>query len=170
MNFLELASSRFSARGFSSKQIEEDKLLNILSAGRVAPTAKNNQPQQIYVIQSNEALERINKVSPCIYNANTVLMVCSNIDVCWSSADNKYNSAEMDASIVCTHMMLEAKDQGIDSCWVLRFDKNLVKELFDLPQNIEPFCLLPIGYIDENINPSERHFDRKPLEETVIRL
>lgn len=170
MDFLELASSRFSARKFSSRMVEEDKLINILSAGRVAPTAKNNQPQQVYVLQSKDNLERINKVSPCIYGASTVLMVCSNTDICWSSEDKLYSSAEMDASIVCTHMMLEAKDLGIDSCWVLRFDRILAKELFNLPKNIEPFCLLPIGYSEENCEPNDRHFDRKQLQDTVVRL
>ena len=170
MDFLELASSRFSSRQFNDKMISEADLINILSAGRVAPTAKNNQPQKIYVLQSEESLVKINEVSPCIYGAKTVLMICADTNICWTSNDGKYDSAEMDSSIICTHMMLQAKNQGIDSCWVLCFDRDKAVELFNLPDNIKPYCLLPLGYTDEKVEPSERHFSRKSLAETVVRL
>ena len=52
MSFFELAKERFSIRNFSDKAIEEEKLNQIIQAGRVAPTAKNKQPQKIYVLQS----------------------------------------------------------------------------------------------------------------------
>ena len=55
MNFTELVKSRYSVRSFSEKKIENEKLEAILEAGRVAPTACNNQPQRIYVLNSAEA-------------------------------------------------------------------------------------------------------------------
>ena len=170
MEFFDLAQKRFAARGFLDKKVEDDKLNKVLEAGRIAPTAKNNQPQVIYVLRSEEALKKINEVSPCIFNSTTVLMICCNTDLCWHSDDLKYDSQSMDASIVCTHMMLEATDLGLDSCWVLRFDREKATKLFNLPGNIKPQCLLPIGYKKEDTVPSPRHFDRKPLSETVIEL
>lgn len=59
----------------------------------------------------------------------------------------------MDASIVCTHMMLEAEDLGLGSVWVLLFDPEKVRMAFDLPENIIPHCLLPMGYPAENAAP-----------------
>ena len=44
MSFFELAKERFSVRNFSNKPIEEEKLNQIIQAGRVAPTAKNTNP------------------------------------------------------------------------------------------------------------------------------
>lgn len=59
----------------------------------------------------------------------------------------------MDASIVCTHMMLEAEDLGLGSVWLLLFDPNAVTQVFDLPENIKPVCLLPVGYPADNAVP-----------------
>ncbi len=50
MTFTELAEKRYSCKKYSDKQVEPEQLETILEAGRVAPTAKNLQPQHIYVI------------------------------------------------------------------------------------------------------------------------
>lgn len=166
MEFDKVIRDRCAIRSFQKKPVEKELLEKILEAGRLAPTAKNNQPQRVYVLQTKESLEMINEASPCIYNAETVLLVCSNKEEAFHKGD--YSTYEMDASIVATHMMLEAANLGIDSVWVELFDSNKVKELFELPNEIEPICLLPLGYRDENGKPSENHSKRKPLEETVI--
>jgi nitroreductase len=62
-SFLELAKERYSVKGFSDKAVEEDKLAKILEAGNVAPTAKNNQPQRIYVLKSEEALKKARELT-----------------------------------------------------------------------------------------------------------
>lgn len=168
MEFDKVIRERCSIRGFKQEPVEKDKLDQILEAGRLAPTAKNSQPQRIYVLQSDDALNKINEASPCIYDAKTVLLVCSNTEEAFHKGD--YSTHEMDASIIATHMMLEATNQGVDSVWVEMFDNNKVKELFNLPQGIEPICLIPLGYRREDVTPSEKHFSRKPLEETVFYL
>ena len=73
----------------------------------------------------------------------------------------------MDASIVTTHMMLEATNIGVDSVWVRHFDKEIAKKEFNLPDNIIPICLLPLGYREENCKPSPMHTQKKSLEEMV---
>ena len=59
MDFLEMAKTRYSARSYSDKKIEKEKLDKILEAGRIAPTAVNFQPQKIIVVQSEEGLAKI---------------------------------------------------------------------------------------------------------------
>jgi nitroreductase len=58
MAFLKLASERYSVRKFSDAPVEKEKLDKILEAGRLAPTACNNQPQSILVLQGREAMEQ----------------------------------------------------------------------------------------------------------------
>ena len=50
------------------------------------------------------------------------------------------------------------------------FDHKLISETFDLPKNIIPVALLPVGYPSETANPTEKHTSRKELSETVIYL
>ena len=61
MAFIDLARQRYSERYFSSKPVEQEKLELILEAGRIAPTGCNNQPQRIYVIQSEAAINKYEK-------------------------------------------------------------------------------------------------------------
>ncbi len=167
--FLELARARYSVRSFANTPIEEEKLLAILQAGQIAPTAVNYQPQKIYVLKSQDALSKIRSITKSTYNAPTVLLVCYDERLSWKSPFVKgYNCGEMDASIVCTHMMLEAWELGIGSCWVMLFDPVLVKKAFDLPTYIHPVCLLPIGYPSERAQPYYPWHDVfRPLSKTV---
>ena len=154
MELDEIITERYSVRSFSDEKVEPEKINEILKAAQLAPTAVNYQPQQIYALKSKEALEKINMLSPSIYNASTVFLICSNENETWkSSTEIGYTTGEMDASIVCTFMMLKAWDIGIGSLWVRLFDSYEVSRAFNLPDYIKPRCLLPIGYPTEDCKP-----------------
>lgn len=80
-DFETVIRNRTATRKFKDEKIRIEKINKILEAGRLAPTAQNLQPQKIYVANSNEALEKIDKVSPCRYGAPTVLIVCSDKNI-----------------------------------------------------------------------------------------
>lgn len=154
VRFLRFARERYSVRDFSDKPVEQYKIDSILTAAQLAPTAVNFQPQKIYVLKSNEALFKINRLCRCIYGAPLVFLVCSDESRTWKSqTEPGYSSGEMDCSIVCTHMMQEAWEQGLGSVWVRLFDVKAVAKSFDLPRNIKPICLLPVGYASGHCEP-----------------
>ena len=166
--FLELAKERYSVRKFKDTPVEEEKIKMILEAGRVAPTARNNQPQKIYVARSREALDKLNEISPCIYGAPLVFIVCYDLSrAARGNIRENYQFGETDAAIVCTHMMLEAKDLGVGTCWVGMFNGEDVKKAFDLPEGIEPSALLPTGYPDEEFRPSDKHTAKREENDTI---
>ncbi len=167
MEFDDIVRERYSVRSFSNEKVEPDKIESILRAAQLAPTAVNFQPQQIYILTSKEALDKINTLSPSIYNASTVFLICSNENETWKSkTEIGYTTGEMDASIVCTFMMLKAWDIGIGSVWVRLFDSNDVAKAFDLPDNIKPRCLLPIGYPTDDCEPFPPwHYVNKGIDE-----
>ena len=168
MDFIELSKSRYSVRSFSSKKVEEEKLKAILEAGNAAPTACNIQPQRIYVLNTEESIEKLKKVSKFVFGASTVLIITSDDSAVWKNPfSDKYHTGDIDCSIVCTHIMMQAWELGIGSCWIGYFDPDLVAKEFNLPQNERVIAILPIGYPAEDAKPSSWHFKRKPLEETV---
>ena len=77
----------------------------------------------------------------------------------------KRDSGAEDASIVATHMMLAAADQGVDSCWVNFFDPEKAAEALGLPENEELVMLLDLGYASGEHEPGQKK--RKALEEIV---
>ena len=171
MDFIELAKARYSVRSFSDRAIEDEKLDKIIEAGIAAPTAKNLQPVRIYVMKSPEAMEKMNALTRCIFGAPAALLVCYNEEEAWHSPFNEeYMSGEMDASIVLTHMMLEAWDQGIGSCWVGLFDHKEAARVFELPEEVKPVAIMPLGYAAEGCVPSPRHSAYRDRSELFIEL
>ena len=165
MNFEEIIRKRTSVRKFSDKKLEQENLDKILEAGRLAPTAKNNQPIKIYIVQSDEGLLKIDKASKCRYNANTILIICGNKEEAYHKGD--YSTYEMDSCIVATHMMLEATNIGVDNIWIESFDENILREEFNIPNNFIPVCLLPLGYKSQDCPINPMHNKRKEIEEIV---
>lgn len=165
MDFEDIIRKRTAVRKFSDKNVEQDKLDKILEAGRLAPTAKNNQPLKIYVVSSEEGLMKIDKASRCRYGAKTVLIVCGNIEESYHKGD--YSTYEMDSSIVATHMMLEATNVGVDNIWIELFDENILREEFNIPSEYIPVCLLPLGYKTDDCPVNPMHGKRKSIKDLV---
>jgi len=163
MEFEKVIKMRTATRKFKDEKIPQEILTKILEIGRLAPTAKNQQPQKIYVVNSKEGILKIDKSSPCRYNAPTVLIVCSDKNIACKLGN--YSTYEMDACIVATHLMLGATNYGVDNIWIEYFDKDILKKEFNLDENIEPICLIPLGYKSDDYEGNPTHNKRKNLEE-----
>ena len=170
MEFKDVIRNRYSCKKYSDKQVEPEKLTAILEAGRLAPTAKNLQEQHIYVIQSAEKLAVVDQITPCRYGAPTVLAVAFNKNNVFTYPGDKRDSGVEGASIVATHLILAAADEGVDSCWLNYFDPDKAAELLGLPENEEVLMLLDLGYAADGAGPLPNHESRKPLSETVTYL
>ncbi len=170
MDFKDVIKSRYSCKKYSSRPVEEETLVRILEAGRLAPTAKNLQEQHIYVDTRPETLEIIDAVTPCRYGAPMVLVVAFDKENVYTYPGGKRQSGVEDAAIVATHLMLAATDEGVDSCWLNCFDPDKLHAMLRLPDNEEILMLLDLGYADEEGKPLPNHFSRKPLSDTVSRL
>ena len=167
MDFTTLCKNRYSVRQFSNKPIGEDKLNKILLDGNLAPSAKNQNPVRLYICKSEDALSKANDCSPCIYGAPVVIIFCIDTNECWNAPDGSRTSADIDATLVGSQIMLSATEQGLGTCFVLRFDPDKTKELFNLPENIKPIYYLPIGYPAETCKPNERHYIRNDLKDII---
>lgn len=170
MEFIETVKARYSCRKYSADPIPQDKLEQVLEAGRLAPTAKNLQEQHVYVIRSEEGLAKIDAAPPCRFGAPVVLAVAYDKTNVFTYPGGRLNSGAEDATIVATHMALAAKDAGLDSCWLNFFDPDLLAASLGLPEQEELVMLLDLGYASAEAAPSGNHASRKPLSETVSYL
>ena len=167
MEFKEVIKNRYSCKKYSDRQVEADKLDKILNAGRLAPTAKNLQEQHVYVIQSPNVLAKIDMVTPCRYGAPTVLVVAFDSKNVFTYPGGKRDSGVEDATIVATHMILAAADEGVDSCWINFLDPEKLAETLGLPEDEEVLMVMDLGYAAEGTGPLPNHSNRKRLDETV---
>ena len=167
MEFDTLIRERYSVRKFTSQPVEESKVTAILEAARAAPTAVNKQPQRIVVLRG-ESMEKLKDCTPYTFNAPMALAFCCNRDEAWVRPYDGDNSAIIDAAIVGTHIMLAVHNIGLGSTWVGHFDPAAFRKMCNLPDNIEPVALFPIGYPAPDAKPAPPHEKRRPLEGTVV--
>ena len=127
MEFTKVVQERFSCRKFTDRPLEEEKLTAILEAGRLAPTAKNLQEQRVYVVRSAEALAKLDTATPCRYGAPVVAVVAFDKNNVFTYPGGKRDSGVEDATIVATHMILAAANEGVDS-WRRRWASRRTKK------------------------------------------
>lgn len=167
MDFATLAAQRYSLRKFSDRPVEREKLDIILETGRNAPTAHNNQPQRIFVLESSQALEKADSCIGSHFHPPVMLIVAYDPTQSWKREEDQADFGAVDVAIATTQMMLAAADLGLGSTYVALFSPDKLKAAFPELANLEIVAVLPLGYPAEGARPSRLHADRKPMEELV---
>lgn len=168
MEFLELAKSRYSVRKFDTRKVEQEKLDKILEAGNIAPTGCNYQPQRILVLNGKETLDKLKKCTKYHFDAPLALVVCYDKTDCWTRKWDGEQCGMVDASIVTTHIMLQAFELGIGSTWVMSFNPKAIVEEFNIPDNFIPVAILPLGYPAKDCPINPLHYAKKDISKTVF--
>jgi nitroreductase len=167
MHFNELIQYRCSVRDYSSHEVEEEKLIQVLNAARLAPSAVNFQPYRIYVAKKGEIQDKLKSCyhREWIKNAPVLLVVVGLHDMGWKRASDRKDFTEIDVAISIDHLVLQAADLGLGTCWVCNFDTKAITEILNLKNNEDPIALIPIGYaLNEPITTKKR----KGLEELLV--
>lgn len=167
MDFKELAESRYSCRKFSDRKVERSVVDQIIDTAIKAPTAVNYQPYKIFLMDSAQAKEDIRKVTTFTFGTDTFLLVGVHEKTGWVRSFDERNFADVDASIVATHIMMQIHDLGLATTWVGHFDAPLLKELYPTMADYDLIALFPIGYPADNAHPASLHFKRKSKEEIL---
>ncbi len=165
MSFLELVESRYSVRGYLNKEVEKEKLLQVLEAGRLAPSAVNFQPVHLYVLEKQEDREKLFEVygRDWFKESPVIIAICGDHAKSWRRKDGK-DHCDIDVAIVVDHMTLAATELGLGTCWICAFDAKRSHEILELPENMEVITLLTLGYASVE-PPTQRK--RKAMEEFV---
>ena len=166
MDFKELARARHSCRAYRGEPVEEEKLAAVLEVARLAPTACNRQAFRLYVIPTAARREDIRRLYPRDWLAEAPLLIGIAGDPAgnWVRGDGR-NYVDVDCAIVMDHVILQAADLGLGTCWIGAFDPAAARRLLELPAGWEPIAFTPLGYPADEPRPKER----KPLAELLER-
>ncbi|MBN1922309.1 MAG: nitroreductase family protein [Anaerolineae bacterium] len=166
MSFSRLILDRYSVRAYLPDSVEDEKLHQVLEAGRIAPTAANRQPIHVIVVHTAGRETELKRVYSAEWFARAplVLAVCGVEAAGWSRTrfDGK-SYLHVDAAIVMDHMVLAATELGLGTCWIAAFDPQAAREVLALPEGVEPILLTPLGYPANAPGPKTR----KPQFELV---
>lgn len=166
MELRDVIKDRYSCRGFTTEQITEEELSSILEAGRLAPSAINRQPWRFLVLEGDD-LDRVDECTRCRYGAQTAILVCFDREESAKNPDVTPDYGWIDCGLALMQMALQAEDLGLGSCIVGAYDPAVATEVFAIPDNIVTYQFLMLGHKDAD--PAPRHFERRPLEEVVLR-
>jgi nitroreductase len=167
MNFQELIRKRYSVRAYKPDPVEDNKLARILEAARLAPTAANRQAFRIVVVRTAERKDDLRRVygRDWFVQAPLVLCVCAVPSEAWVRKYDGWNAAEVDATIVMSHIVLAAAEEGLGTCWIAAFDPAAAREVLGLPPEVIPSAFTPLGYASDTPAPKKR----RPVDELVRR-
>lgn len=165
MDFFEAMTSRYSVRGYTDQPVPDDVLTQVLEAGRRAPTAANRQPFRVIVAHTRGREEELARVygRSWFTQAPLVLVVVAVDAEAWHRAADGTSYAAIDAAIVMDHLILAATALGLGTCWIAAFDPAATREVFGLPDGVEPIAMTPLGYASKP--PAKT--DRRPLSMLV---
>ena len=169
MKVLEAIAERRSIRSFSSQPVEEEKLLRVLEAGRLAPSARNMQDWKFVVVKDPSIRRRLAEAArnqEFVGQAPIVIAACGTSDYVMTCGQHTY---PIDVAIAVDHMTLAAVEEDLGTCWIGAFYEDKVKEILGVPQTVRVVALLPLGYPAETSKTAEAMpKSRKPLGEIVV--
>ena len=147
MDVFQAIKIRRSIRSFQDKPIEEEKLKRVLEAGRLAPSAKNQQEWKFVVVKDRELRRKLAIAAngqTFVGEAPVVIVGCATISDYVMSCGQPAHS--IDLAIALDHMTLQAVEEGLGTCWIGSFKEDEVKKLLKIPKEIRVVQLLPLGY------------------------
>lgn len=165
MSILDVLKRRRSIRKYQTKPIEKDKLLKLLEAARLGPSAANMQPCQFIVVTAKEMREKLRASykNDWFVNAPVIIVGCAKPKEAWRRRD-KEEYWKVDVAIAMQNLILAAAEAGLGTCWIAAFDEKSAKKALDIPKDVRVVAMTPLGYPDEEKGLIT---DRKPLENIV---
>ncbi len=163
MDAIEAIRTRRSVRNYNDKSISEDIIKKLIKAAISSPSAGNQQPWHFIIIDDKSIIDKVpkfHKNANFITQANKAILVCSDLDL------EKFKGYWMlDCSAATQNILIAARAYGLGSCWLGIYPRKdrieKLRDILDIPNSIVPFCLIALGYSDEEQKKIERFDNRR---------
>lgn len=168
MEVLKVIKKRRSIRRFQKKEIPEEVVNKLIEALIWAPSAGNLQSRKFYFVFNQETKEKLTKAAlnqRFITQAPLAVVGCTNEEIQWKYGERgKKLYTICDVAMGIQNMMLLAQDLGLGSCSVGAFHEKEVSEILNIPQNLHPIFIVPIGYPTERPEAPYRDLKDEAVE------
>lgn len=168
--------TRRSIRKYKDKPVEDEKIIQLLESARLAPSGSNTQPWHFIVVKSEYGREALAKAAHnqkwmfsapvfivCVADIGSRIKENGEISLNESSPQGELKQIIRDTSIAIEHIVLEAENLGLGTCWIAWFTQQEIRPVLNIPSDKYVVSILTLGYADET--PEAR--PRKKLEEIV---
>ncbi len=166
MKVLDVIQKRRSVRKYKEDPIPEKALGRVLEAARLAPSGKNFQPWKFIIVKDKALKEKLAQASAGQFfmaEAPIIIVGCGFPDNCYARMGRYMKSWSVDVTIALEHLILQAQEEGLGTCWIGSFEEEGVKAILNVPEEVKVLALTPLGYPDE----IPRFRGRKSLDEII---
>ncbi len=142
MEVLEAIKNLRAVRRYSSKEVSNEVIANILDAGRQSQSSRNSQPWRFLVVREKETLKKLSQMGKF---ASHLAQASFGIAIVTPNPDENV-SILFDAGQAAVYMQLSALDYGVGSCIVKLHEGHLAKSILELPDDYELNFVISFGY------------------------
>lgn len=159
-SFLQLIQSRRSVRKYLDQPVEREKILHCIEAARLAPSAENVQPWRFIIIDdpaqkdefSNQAFSGIYSPTHFAAKAPVIIVMLAKPDILANRIGKQIQGIHfyfIDSGIAGEHLVLQAAELGLGTCWIGWFNTKKVRKFFNIPRSYQIISLISMGYPEE---------------------
>jgi len=159
----EAIKNRRSIRKYQQRVVEKEKLMKVLEAARLSPSAMNRQPYAFVVTADHETIHKISSACNQKWDTPIIIVVCAFPEEAWVRDDGE-EYWKADAAVAMTHISLQACSEGLGTCWIVAFIEEKIKEILGIKPEASVVAMTPLGY------PAEKKgsiANRKSIDELV---
>ena len=147
MDVFECVSTLSSIRVYDDREADMETIRKVIEAGRLAPSAHNDQPWEFILINEQERLQQMAKY--CI-SGSFIIQVSFAVVVL---TDPRSKWQQIDTTRAVQNMVLTAWSMKLGSCWIGRLNEDGLKKYLKIPDSWDVLTVLPFGYFNEKIVP-----------------
>jgi len=162
MEVFEAIGTRRSIRSYANKPVEKDKLLKVLEAARLSPSAGNRQPWRFIAVTDPRMKESLKPPHRrgVVLSAPVVIVGCALPNESFPETE----FWKIDVSIALQNLVLAAWEEGLGTCWLGVFhEEGEIKKALGIPKDVRVVAMVALRYPAEKKDPVS---DRK--EEEII--
>lgn len=151
MDVFECVSSLSSIRTYVKKSVSDEVVMKVMEAGRLAPSAHNDQPWQFILVRDKEKIEELQKYclsGSFVHQVDFAVVVLTDKSSRWK---------DIDGTRAAQNMILTAWSYKLGSCWIGRINKEGLKNFLNVPDNWDVLTVLPFGYFNERLLQSTKY-------------
>ncbi|PRR78200.1 FMN reductase [Clostridium luticellarii] len=173
---MEEIKERRSIRKYKNKTIERDKIIQLLESARTAPSGDNTQPWNFILVQSEDMKKKVSKACHnqqwmntasllivCVGDLNSRIKGTDTLTIDEHSSEEEVKQIIRDTAIAAEHIVLQAENLGLGTCWIAWFKQNDIRPVLNVPEDKYVISVITVGYADETPAPRPR----RKLEDMV---
>jgi nitroreductase len=159
MDTLSAILSRRSIRKFTKETVSDQIITELLEVAMSAPSAGNERPWHFIVIRDRRILDAIPKYHPysqSLTESSVAIMVCGDPQL------EQYEGCMVqDLSAATENILIAVQAKGLGAVWLglhpVKERIDGVRKLLNIPRDVIPLCVIPIGYPAEQKPPANRY-------------